>query len=92
MSVFLDIYKDLYQVHTGNIEVLLSHTHSIVCDYDIEGLSLGCPKSCKMAAHNLKMHFNFLFKVLHKKVSKMFRRVFSLIKKICFMIQKHELL
>ena len=30
MSVFLDIYKDLYQVHTGNIEVLLSHTHSIV--------------------------------------------------------------
>ena len=65
---------------TRNIEVLLSHTHSIVCDNDIGGLFLGCSKSCKMAAHNLKIHFNSLFMILHKKVSKMFRRVFSLIK------------
>ena len=66
---------------TRNIEVLLSHTHSIVCDNDIGGLFLGCSKSCKMAAHNLKIHFNSLFMILHKKVSKMFRRVFSLIEK-----------
>ena len=44
---------------TGNIEVLLSHTHSIVCDNDIGGLFLGCPKSCQMTAHDLKIHFNF---------------------------------
>ena len=66
---------------TRNIEVLLSHTHSIVCDNDTGGLFLGCFKSCKMAAHNLKIHFNFLFMILHKKVSKMFRRVFLLIEK-----------
>ena len=30
---------------TGNMEVLLSHIHSIVCDNDIEGLILGCSKS-----------------------------------------------
>ena len=44
---------------TGNIEVLLSHTHSIVCDNDIGGLFLGCPKSSQMAAHDLKIDFNF---------------------------------
>ena len=77
---------------TRNIEVLLSHTHSIVCDNDIGGLFLGCSKSCKMAAHNLKIHFNSLFMILHKKVSKMFRRVFLLIKEICFVIQIHEFL
>ena len=38
---------------TGNIEVLLSHTHSIVCDNDLEGLFLGCLKSRQMAAHDL---------------------------------------
>ena len=65
---------------TRNIEVLLSHTHSIVCDNDIGGLFLGCFKSCKMAAHNLKIHFNSLLMILHKTVSKMFRRIFSLIK------------
>ena len=83
-------WKQRFVSSTRNIEVLLSHTHSIVCDNDIGGLFLGCFKSCKMAAHNLKIHFNFLFMILHKKVSKMFRRVFSLIKKICFMIQIHE--
>ena len=77
---------------TGNIEVLLSHTHSIVCDNDIWGLFLGCPKSCQMAAQNSKIHFNVLFMILHKKLSKMFIKVFSLIKKICFMIQSHEFL
>ena len=50
------------------------------------------PKSCQSAAHNLKIHFNFLLMILHKKVTKMFRRVFSLIKKICFVIQIHEFL
>ena len=50
---------------TRNIEVLLSHTHSIVCDNDIGGLFLGCSKFCKMAAHNLKIHFNSLFMILH---------------------------
>ena len=73
--------KQRFVSTTRNIEVLLSHTHSIVCDNDIGGLFLGCSKSCKMAAHNLKIHFNSLFMILHKKVSKMFRRVFSLIKK-----------
>ena len=66
---------------TGNMEVLLSHIHSIVCDNDIGGLFLGCSKSCQMAAHNLKIYFNFIFMILHEKVSKMFRILFSLIKK-----------
>ena len=43
-----------------------------------------------MAPHNLETYFNFLFSILHQKVSKMLRRVFSLIWKICFMIQMHE--
>ena len=77
---------------TGNMKALLAHIHSIVCDNDIGGLFLGCSKSGKRAAHNLKIHFNSLFKILFKKVSKMFRRVFSLIKRICFMIQIHEFL
>ena len=38
------------------------------------------------------IHFNFLFMILPKKILKMFRRVFSLIKKICFLIQIHEFL
>ena len=46
---------------TGNIEVLLSHTHSIVCDDDIGGLFLGCPKSCQMAAHNLEIYISTFF-------------------------------
>ena len=74
------------------MEVLLSHIHSIVCDNDIEGIFLGCPKSCQMAAHNSKIHFIFQFMILHNKVSKIFRKVLSLIKKTCFMIQSHEFL
>ena len=37
---------------TGNIEILLSHLHSIV---------LRCPKSCQMAAHNLKIYISIFF-------------------------------
>ena len=94
-SLELLLWQLLWQLQrfvssTRNIEVLLSHTHSIVCDNDIGGLFLGCSKFCKMAAHNLKIHFNSLFMILHKKVSKMLRRVFLLIKRIDFMIQIHE--
>ena len=85
-------FKQRFVSSTGNMEALLSHIHSIVCDNDIGGLFLGCPKSCQMAAHNLQIRFNFLFMILHKKVSKMFRKVFSFIKKICFMNQNHEFL
>ena len=63
------------------MKALLSHIHSIVCDNDIGGLFLGCFKSCKMAAHNLKIHFNSLFMIQHRKVSKMFRRVSYWLKK-----------
>ena len=66
---------------TGNMKALLAHIHSIVCDNDIGGLFLGYPKSCQMAAHNSKIHFNFHFMILHMKVSKMLRKVFSLKRK-----------
>ena len=36
--------------------------------------------------------FHFFFMILHKKVSKMLKRVFLLIKRICFMIQINEFL
>ena len=77
---------------TGNIEILLSHTHSIVCDYQIGGLFLNI-QSPDRWQHIIKdIHFSFVLMILHKKVSKMFRTVFLLIKKICFMIQIHEFL
>ena len=43
------------------MEVLLSHIHSIVCAYYIGGLFLKCPKSCQMAAHNLKIYISIFF-------------------------------
>ena len=46
---------------TGIIEVLFPHIHSIVCDYYIEGLFLKCPKSCQMAAHDLKLYISIFF-------------------------------
>ena len=56
-------------------------------------LFLKCPKSCQMAGHNFKIHFNFLFMILQKKAFKMLKIVFSLIESsICFMMQIHEFL
>ena len=90
--LYLNNLKQRFVSSTGNMEVLLSHIHSIVCDNDIGGRFSGCPKSCQMAAQNSKIHLNVLFMILLKKLSKMFIKVFSLIKKICFMIQSHEFL
>jgi hypothetical protein len=47
-------FRQRFVSSTGNMEVLLSHIHSVVCAYYIGGLFLKCPKSCQMAAHNLK--------------------------------------
>ena len=69
---------------TGNIEVLLSHTHSIVCDNDIGGLFLGCQKSCQMAAHDLKIHFNFFSSFYIRKYLKCWKEFSHWLRKYVF--------
>ena len=59
--VFFPCAPQRFVSSTGNMEVLLSHIHSIVCAYYIGGLFLKCPKSCQMAAHNLKIYISIFF-------------------------------
>ena len=69
--------KDLYQVR-------LSHTHSIVCDNDLGGLFLGSPKSRQMAAHDLKIHFNFFSSFYIRKYLKCWKEFSHWLRKYVF--------
>jgi hypothetical protein len=59
--LFVDYFETGYDQRfvssTGNMEVLLSHIHSI----------LECPKSCQMAAHNLKIYISIFFSWFYVK-------------------------
>ena len=71
---------------TGNMEVLHSLTHSIVCACNIEGQFLKVESPVRWQHIILRYTFQFSFHDFTWKVPKMFKRVFSLIKRLCFMI------